>query len=90
MRGAKSQRLPTRAEGHCRFPLSSKITAGHLALLAIIYVRQSSARQVRENVESTQLQYRLVELARALGWPDERIVVIDEDLGLSARAWRGA
>ena len=65
MRAAKSQRLPTRAEGHCRFPLSSKITAGHLALLAIIYVRQSSARQVRENVESTQLQYRLVELARA-------------------------
>ena len=61
----------------------AKITASHLARLAIVYLRQSSAAQVEHNRESTERQYALAERARELGWPAERILVIDEDLGLS-------
>ena len=60
-----------------------KITPAHLARQAIVYLRQSSAAQVEHNRESTDRQYALAGKARDLGWPDERIVVIDEDLGLS-------
>ena len=59
------------------------LTAAHRAKLAYIYVRQSSVRQVRQHQESTELQYRLVERAIGLGWPRERVLVIDEDLGRS-------
>jgi DNA invertase Pin-like site-specific DNA recombinase len=48
-----------------------------------LYVRQSSLRQVFENTESTKRQYALRDRAVALGWPIERIHVIDSDLGLS-------
>ena len=51
--------------------------------MAYIYVRQSSISQLRHHQESTQLQYRLVERAIALGWPRERVCVIDDDLGKS-------
>ena len=61
----------------------TKITAGHLARQAIVYLRQSSAAQVEHNRESTERQYALANKARELGWPEDRIVVIDEDLGLS-------
>ncbi|CDX25048.1 conserved hypothetical protein [Mesorhizobium plurifarium] len=61
----------------------SKITASHLARQAIVYLRQSSTSQVENNRESTARQYALSGRARDLGWPAERIVVIDEDLGLS-------
>ena len=60
-----------------------KITASHLSRQAIVYLRQSSPAQVEHNRESTERQYALAKKARELGWPDERIVVIDEDLGLS-------
>jgi DNA invertase Pin-like site-specific DNA recombinase len=60
-----------------------KVTAGHLGRLAYLYVRQSTLRQVLENTESTKRQYALRERAVALGWPSERVVVIDRDLGLS-------
>src|SRR5262249_6073490 len=60
-----------------------KITARHLSRLAMLYVRQSSLHQVFENTESTARQYALRERAIALGWPTERIVVIDQDLGPS-------
>ena len=53
----------------CTTFLSSKILNQHLERLAIVYVRQSSTKQVEENIESTQLQYRLVDRAAALGWP---------------------
>ena len=72
-----------------RIPFSNKIGARHLERQAIVYVRQSSARQVRENIESTQLQYRLVEQARALGWSDQQTVTIDDDLGQSGRSLEG-
>ena len=61
----------------------AKITASHLSRQAIVYLRQSSAAQVENNRESTDRQYALAAKARELGWPADRIVVIDEDLGLS-------
>ncbi len=61
----------------------AKITANHLSRQAIVYLRQSSAAQVENNRESTDRQYALAAKARELGWPTDRIVVIDEDLGLS-------
>src|SRR5438270_11001188 len=48
-----------------------------------LYVRQSTLQQVVENTDSTSRQYALRERARALGWPDERILVIARDLGQS-------
>ena len=61
----------------------AKITTSHLSRQAIVYLRQSSAAQVENNRESTDRQYALAAKARELGWPADRIVVIDEDLGLS-------
>ena len=60
-----------------------RITTAHRAKLAYIYVRQSTAGQVRQHQESTELQYRLVDRATWFGWPRERIEVIDDDLGKS-------
>jgi len=60
-----------------------QITTHHLTRLACLYVRQSTLQQVLENTESTSRQYALRERARALGRADERIVVIDQDLGHS-------
>lgn len=60
-----------------------KITTDHLKRDAFLYIRQSSLRQVFENTESTRRQYALRDRAVALGWPVERIHVIDNDLGLS-------
>ncbi len=60
-----------------------KVNAGHLKRNAYLYVRQSTIRQVFENTESTQRQYALRQHAVALGWPLERIIVIDSDLGQS-------
>src|SRR5246127_3194970 len=61
-----------------------KVTADHLKRGAYLYIRQSTPRQVLENTESTQRQYDLRQRAVALGWPLERVVVIDRDLGHSA------
>src|SRR3954464_9345299 len=61
--------------------LESPVTTAHRAKLAYVYIRQSTAGQVRQHQESTELQYRLVERAAALGWPRERIAMIDEALG---------
>jgi DNA invertase Pin-like site-specific DNA recombinase len=60
-----------------------KVTTDHLRRDAYLYVRQSTLRQVIENQESTKRQYALRERALALGWPAERIVTIDSDLGHS-------
>ena len=65
---------------------SAKIRDCHLVLLAIVYVRQSTPHQVRENRESRDRQYALADLAVALGWPRDRVIVIDEDQGQSGRS----
>ncbi len=61
----------------------TKIGASHLSRAAYVYLRQSTAAQVEHNRESTQRQYALAARATALGWPAQRVIVIDEDLGLS-------
>ena len=60
-----------------------KVTSQHLERDAYLYIRQSTPRQVLENVESTQRQYALRDRAVALGWPLERIHILDCDLGKS-------
>ena len=60
----------------------SKIGADHLARGAYVYVRQSTADQLRHNHESRRRQYALADRARTLGWSE--VVVIDDDLGVSA------
>jgi DNA invertase Pin-like site-specific DNA recombinase len=60
-----------------------KVTTSHLQRDAYLYVRQSTIRQVFENTESTRRQYALRERAVTLGWPIERVIVIDDDLGQS-------
>ena len=60
-----------------------KVTQQHLEHDAYLYIRQSTPRQVLENTESTQRQYALRDRAVALGWPLERIHVLDCDLGKS-------
>lgn len=62
---------------------SEKIQTIHLDRLAVVYVRQSTLQQVLEHQESTRLQYGLVDRAESLGWQQERVLVIDEDLGKS-------
>jgi DNA invertase Pin-like site-specific DNA recombinase len=59
----------------------TKITPDHLARGAYVYVRQSTAEQVQNNLESQRRQYGLVERARQVGWTE--VVVIDDDLGRS-------
>jgi DNA invertase Pin-like site-specific DNA recombinase len=61
----------------------AKIMASHLSRQAIVYLRQSSDAQVENNRESMDRQYALATKARDLGWPGDRVIVIDEDLGLS-------
>src|ERR1700693_4042637 len=66
-----------------------KVNAGHLKRNAYLYIRQSTLRQVFENTESTIRQYDLRQRAVALGWPTERVIVIDSDLGQSAATAAG-
>lgn len=56
-------------------------TTDQRAKKAYVYIRQSSLMQVTRHAESTELQYSLVERAVQLGWPRERVELIDEDLG---------
>ena len=63
--------------------LPEKVQARHCDRQAIVYVRQSTVRQVEQNRESTRLQYGLADRAFRLGWRREQIVVIDDDLGRS-------
>lgn len=60
-----------------------KIRPDHLRRQAVVYVRQSSAQQVRGNRESTVRQYALADRAKALGWPADAVQTIDDDQGRS-------
>jgi DNA invertase Pin-like site-specific DNA recombinase len=62
--------------------VSDKIKPHHLERKAILYVRQSSAYQVQNNLESQKLQYAMRDRLCSLGWRD--IEVVDEDLGRTA------
>ena len=66
---------------------SSKVKPNHTQRAAIVYIRQSSPAQVENHRESTARQYASVEKACQLGWAQEQVVAIDEDLGLSGSGW---
>jgi len=65
--------------------IPDKITARHCDRHAYVYVRQSTPKQVQHNQESQANQYALVQRAITLGWPAERVHVIDTDLGQSGQ-----
>ncbi|MCD7445233.1 recombinase family protein [Streptomyces lincolnensis] len=62
----------------------SKVCDRHLQRLAAVYVRQSTRQQLLNHQESTRLQYALKDRAVALGWEADRVLVIDDDQGMSA------
>ena len=76
-----SERVPGAGNG--------KITAAHRRRDAVIYVRQSTLAQTQENTESLALQYELRRHATELGWSEQQITVIDEDLAHSAASTSG-
>jgi DNA invertase Pin-like site-specific DNA recombinase len=67
----------------------AKIRDHHLARKAIVYVRQSSPQQVAEHKESTARQYALADVAVALGWPRDRVEVVDADQATTAQTVEG-
>src|SRR5438067_562628 len=68
---------------------TAKVRDHHLDRKAIVYVRQSSPQQVAEHKESTARQYALAEVAVALGWPRDRVEVVDADQGRSGQTVEG-
>ncbi len=81
--------VPAPLSGSLNRTNSPKVLPGHLEKLAIVYVRQSSPTQVLEHRESTARQYGFADQAVAYGWPRERVLIIDEDLGKSGRTAEG-
>ncbi len=68
-------------------PLSAqKILARHLDRLAVVYVRQSTPQQVADHRESADLQYQLRCRAVEFGWAEARVLVIDDDQGISGQS----
>ena len=68
---------------------SPKIRPEHLDRQALIYVRQSTPMQVRDNIASTARQYDLARCADRFGWPEQHIQVIDQDQGHSGASALG-
>lgn len=93
----KSPTLPTPLSCPPTVPLpapmttsaTAKIRDQHRARKAIVYIRQSSPQQVADNKESTARQYALAEVAVALGWPRDRVEIIDRDQGRSGQSAEG-
>jgi len=63
--------------------MNAKIKAEHLDRPALVYIRQSTLVQVMEHRQSTERQYDLAGQAKRLGWNENQIEVIDEDLAHS-------
>jgi Resolvase, N terminal domain len=68
---------------------TAKVRDHHMDRKAIVYIRQSNPQQVAEHKESTARQYALADLAVALGWPRDRVAVIDADQGHSGQTAEG-
>jgi DNA invertase Pin-like site-specific DNA recombinase len=70
-------------------PFAHKIRPRHLDRLAVVYVRQSTQQQVVGNRESADLQYQLRRRAVEYGWAESRVLVIDDDQGMSGQSIEG-
>jgi DNA invertase Pin-like site-specific DNA recombinase len=66
-----------------------KVKDWHRQRKAVVYIRQSTPQQVLENRESTDRQYSLVHRAALLGWPEDRVEIVDEDQGRSGQSAEG-
>ena len=81
---------PPTAPRHRVAPLASiKVQPRHLERMAVVYIRQSTERQVRDNRESSELQYALADYATSLGWLRERVSLMDDDQAHSATTSEG-
>jgi DNA invertase Pin-like site-specific DNA recombinase len=69
--------------------VTGKVERAHLRRAAYVYVRQSTMAHVERNTESLERQYELADRAVALGWAAGDVVVVDRDLGLSAKSTDG-
>lgn len=69
--------------------MNAKILGVHLERRAVVYLRQSTLKQVYENRESTTRQYALRDRAISLGWAESRVDTVDEDLGQSGSRVEG-
>lgn len=67
-----------------------KLQACHLERLAVIYPRQSTLKQLHDHKESTARQYALQERAREFGWAENKVIVVEDDMGQSGASsdWR--
>jgi DNA invertase Pin-like site-specific DNA recombinase len=84
-----SSQCPVVVPAHLLALRPAKIRDHHLARKAIVYVRQSSPQQVAEHKESTARQYALADVAVALGWPRDRVEVVDADQARTAQTIEG-
>ena len=59
--------------------MNDKIKPHHIERLAIVYVRKSSDKQVRNNQESRRRQRALEKRAKQIGWSDQQVLVLEEE-----------
>jgi DNA invertase Pin-like site-specific DNA recombinase len=84
-----SSACPLHLPAHLLAARSAKVRDHHLDRKAIVYIRQSSPQQVAEHKESTARQYALADVAVALGWPRDRVEIIDADQGRTGQTVEG-
>ena len=68
---------------------STKILPTHRQRQAVVYLRQSTPKQVLKNCESAINQRALRSRLLELGWRKDQIVLIDEDQARSAKQVAG-
>lgn len=68
---------------------TGKVKDWHRQRKAMVYIRQSTAQQVLEHRASADRQYSLVHRAAALGWPADRVEVVEEEQGHSGQSAAG-
>jgi DNA invertase Pin-like site-specific DNA recombinase len=84
-----SPAAPVLVPAHLLALRPAKVRDHHLDRKAIVYIRQSSPQQVIEHKESTARQYALADVAVALGWPRDRVEIVDADQGRSGQTAEG-
>jgi DNA invertase Pin-like site-specific DNA recombinase len=80
---------PVILSAHLVAARAAKVRNHHLARKAVVSIRQSSPQQVAEHKESTARQYALADVAVALGWPRDRVEVVDADQARTAQTVEG-